>query len=410
MNDSRMVSIAQLKEFLKVSAAIHFQATNRKETYVWLNETLHKFQYTRLKKRKDKSLVKQYVVKVTGWSEAHVKRLLARKQNRKFVGLARAWGKRHSFPSVYTPEDIALLAETDNLHHALAGPATVTIFGRMYELYGDARYIRLKDISPAHVYNLRDTRQYRSKAMVLTKTQAVQRNIGIRKKPNPQGKPGFLRVDTVHQGDLDKVKGVYHINLVDEVTQWELVGCVEGISEQFLKPLLEELLAQFPFVITGFHSDNGSEYINRAVARLLNKLLIEQTKSRSRKTNDNALVEGKNGSVIRKHLGYSHIPTRYASLINQWYHTYFNTYLNFHRPCAYATITLDEKGRQKKVYKLENYMPPYQKFKSLENPAQYLAPGWTIQRLDDIALGQSDNGFAKSMQEAKIKLFKQFHQ
>lgn len=87
-------------------------------------------------------------------------------------------------------------------------------------------------------------------------------NIGERRKPEPYGKPGYLRVDSVHQGDQDKEKGVYHINLVDEVTQWEIVGCVEGISEHFLVPLLTRLMEQFPFRIIEFHSDNGSEYIN----------------------------------------------------------------------------------------------------------------------------------------------------
>jgi transposase InsO family protein len=51
------------------------------------------------------------------------------------------------------------------------------------------------------------------------------------------------------------------------------------------------LLDAFPFVIKGFHSDNGSEYINKRVAKLLEKLLIEFTKSRARHTNDNALAE-----------------------------------------------------------------------------------------------------------------------
>jgi hypothetical protein len=103
------------------------------------------------------------------------------------------------------------------------------------------------------------------------------------------------------------VKGVYHINAVDEVTQWEIVGSVEQISEAFLLPMLKEMLAQFPFRIRGFHSDNGSEYINHLVAELLGKLLIEQTKSRPRHSNDNGLAESKNGAVVRKHMGaYAH--------------------------------------------------------------------------------------------------------
>jgi len=85
-------------------------------------------------------------------------------------------------------------------------------------------------------------------------------------------------------------------------------------------PAIEQLLDCFPFFIQGFHSDNGSEYINCKVTALLQKLLIEFTKSRSRQTNDNALVESKNGSVIRKLFGYAHIPQRWAPLINTFNH------------------------------------------------------------------------------------------
>jgi hypothetical protein len=69
-------------------------------------------------------------------------------------------------------------------------------------------------------------------------------------------------VDTVHQGDRENTKGVYHINAVDEVTQWQVVGAVAHIGEAWLMPVLEAMLEQFPFVIRGFHSDNGSEFIN----------------------------------------------------------------------------------------------------------------------------------------------------
>ena len=74
-------------------------------------------------------------------------------------------------------------------------------------------------------------------------------------------------------------KGVYYINAVDEVTQWEIIASVERISEAYLVPVLESILLRFPFVIRGFHSDNGSEFVNRIVARLLNKMLIRFTKS-----------------------------------------------------------------------------------------------------------------------------------
>jgi len=119
----------------------------------------------------------------------------------------------------------------------------------------------------------------------------------------------------VHQGDWDGAKGVYHINAVDAVTQWQVVGCASKISEQYLIPVLEAVLHQFPFRVLGLHADNGSEFINRTVARLLEKLRAEFTKSRSNRSQDNALVEGKNGAVIRKLIGYGHIPGEQAERV-----------------------------------------------------------------------------------------------
>ena len=133
---------------------------------------------------------------------------------------------------------------------------------------------------------------------------------------------------------------MYHINITDETTQWEIVGAVEKISELCFETLLKDLIGQFPFRVINFHSDNGSEYINKVVAELLNKLLIQQTKSRARHCNDNALAECKNRAVVRKHMGFVHIPRHFAGAINQFYKQDFNVYLNYHRPCGFATIDL----------------------------------------------------------------------
>ena len=216
-----------------------------------------------------------------------------------------------------------------------------------------------------------------------------------------------MRIDTVHQGDSDKAKGIYHINIVDEVVQWEIVGCVEKISEYYLeKLLLEDLLEEFPFKIINFHSDNGSEFVNKVAARLLNKLLISQTKSRLRHCNDNALAEGKNGAIIRKNMGYRHIPQKLASTVNQFYQEYFNVYLNYHRPCGFASLTADKRGKEKKRYRHQDYQTPYQKLKSLENAKQYLKEGISFELLDKIAFRENDNDFAQKMQKAKDDLFK----
>ena len=162
--------------------------------------------------------------------------------------------------------------------------------------------------------------------------------IGERAKPEPGGSPGYIRIDTIHQGDLNGQKGVYHINAVDEVTQWEVVASVERISETYLVPALESMLAGFPFLIRGFHSDNGSEFINQTVAKLLNKLLVRFTKCRPRHTNDNGLVESKNGSVVRKQLGYAYIPQACAELINKYNRAFLNPYVNFHKTLLLSGI------------------------------------------------------------------------
>jgi transposase InsO family protein len=210
----------------------------------------------------------------------------------------------------------------------------------------------------------------------------------------------------VHQGDQNGAKGVFHINAVDEVTQWQIVAATERISEAWLQPVLIAMLEQFPFRILGFHSDNGSEFLNVAVAKLLGKLLIEQTKSRPRQSNDNALVETKNGAVIRKHIGYSHIRAQYAEPIQRFYKEHFNPYLNFHRPCAQPELEVDHKGRTRRIYR--RYQTPLETLLSLPRPAQYLRTGFTLDTLLHTAAANSDTEAARRMQQAKRKLFDQF--
>ena len=407
MQDKHINDITKIEELIKVTKDFEFRAESLKEKYAWIGEVLGRFKYFSLKK-KDKSIIKEYMGTITGLKRAQVTRLIQRKKR---VGvIVPYYGKRNKFKTVYTPADIARLIETDNLHNRLSGQATKTIFRREYCVFGRKEFERVKDISISHIYNPRETRQYSSNTLTVAKTKALSVPIGKRIKPLPCGKPGYLRVDTVHQGDLDKEKGVYHINLVDEVTQWEIVGSVEGISEQFLEPLLSDLLAQFPFRIINFHSDNGSEYINKIVAKLLNKLLVRQTKSRARHSNDNALAETKNGAIIGKNIGYAFINKKEAPRINEFYRNYFNVYLNYHRPCGFAKEIIGEKGKIKKIYPQANYTTPYEKLKSLFNAEQYLKSDVTFEKLDKIAYAKSDNQFAEEMKKAKVELFKSFNQ
>ena len=251
---------------------------------------------------------------------------------------------------------------------------------------------------------------YQKQRRNFEKTKSRQVAIGQRRKPNTTGKPGYIRVDTVHQGDQDGVKGVYHINAVDEVTQYEVILSCSRISEQFLIPILTEMLEIFPFNISGFHADNGSEYINHQVARLLNKLNIELTKSRSRHSNDNALAESKNASVVRKTFGYSHIEQHWADEINVFNRGHLIPFINYHRPCYFPTIYTDDKGKQRKKYHYDMMMTPYEKLKSLDNAKGFLKKSLSFEQLDKVAYRKSDNKSADQLNFAKKRLFKQINE
>lgn len=409
MNDENILSITQLKAFLKGVGAIQFSINNfgnknKQEMYDWVGNLLSKVRYFSLKK-KEKSIVIGYVKSITDLSKGHIKKLIKRKKKQGRLRLSET--KKNTFPIRYHTSDIARLIETDNAHGRLSGKATKRILQREYLEFERSEFEMISHVSTSHLYNIRKSKkQYLSQILFLEKTKAVNRNIGERRKPKTDGKPGFLRVDSVHQGDLDKEKGVYHINMVDEETQWEIIGCVEGISEYFLAPLLQELLDRFPFVILGFHSDNGSEYINFVVAETLKKLVIDQTKSRSRRTNDNALVEGKNGAVIRKHMGHAYIHKKYAREINSFYRENMDEYLNFHRPCGFATNKINDKGKITKIY--DHYLTPYEKLLTIPNWKTYLKLKITEKFLNQESKKLSDNQSAEKMQKAKQKLFKNF--
>lgn len=201
-------------------------------------------------------------------------------------------------------------------------------------------------------------------------------------------------------------QGVYHLNAVDAVTQWQVVGCVPRISEQYLLPALQGMLSQFPFRILGFHTDNGSEYVNGEVAQLLRNLLIEFTKSRANRTQDNALVEGKNGAIIRKHLGYGYIAAEHAEAVQKFYLAHFNPYWNFHRPCEYATVSLDARGKRRRQYKQKEYATPYEKLKALEKAEQYLKSSTSLRQLEQVARSMSDTECARKMATAQTQLLR----
>jgi hypothetical protein len=395
MDDLRLNTIDQIKEFLKGSRELIVRLNSIEEKYTFIDETVDRFSYGSLKKKEKRTIVK-YLKKITGYKHSQLFRLI----DRATIGelIRKPYKRLTDYHRKYTPYDIKLLEKTDELHLRLNAHATHEIMRREYEVFHHQEYNNVFRISVSHIDNLRKSAVYTSSWVNGTKAREIP--IGITGKPVTNNHPGSIRIDTVSQRD------VCHINSVDEITQWQIVICVPQISERYLLPALKILLKEYPFIIFNFHSDRGSEFINRIVAHLLNKLLIRQTKSRSRHCNDNALVEGKNGSVIRKNMGYSHINQNLVDKINHFYINYFNPYLNYHRPCGFVTeIKKDFKGRERKIY--GQYTTPYEKLKEIakQENKSFLKPGQSFEKLDIIAYGESDNEFAKKVREKHNELF-----
>ncbi len=399
LDDAQLLTIQAVETVLLFADNLIPVPCSRLEKATRIRTMLLRFKYRKLRK-KEQGILRGYLQKVTGISTSQLTRHIQAYRNGTPVSDR---VKRHSFPRKFTPIDVELLAETDNSHGRMSGRATQEICARQYGR-GDQRFQRLAKISPSHLYNLRQERRYKEEAATIEKTKPTQRAIGERRKPEPFGAPGFLRVDTVHQGDFGKEKGVYHINLVDEVTQWEVVVAVEQISEECVEPAIAEAFLLFPFLIKNFHSDNGSEYINDVVHQFLMRWKTKQTKGRPRHSNDNGLAETKNGAIIRKHMGYRHIPQPFASRINVFYRNHLIPYLNFHRPCAFPDVTVLPNGKRKVQYK--EYKTPLEKFLSLKEPEQHLRSGVTLADLKRQSALKLPNQAAEEMQEAKRKLMK----
>ena len=401
MEDPEEMNLEQMKALVESSRAVRFSIQGREALYRLLVRVLKNQRYAELR-REQRGIVRRFLAKVTGRSRAQITRLINQWMEVRTIEAKRP--SRRRFPIRYTDEDARLLAEVDAAHEELAGPAVRRILRREFEVFSRQEYERLAEISVSHLYNLRRSTAYRKVRVRVEHTRASKVNIGERRKPQPFGRPGFLRVDTVHQGSQDGRPGLYHINAVDTVTQWQVVGCVETICERHLLPVLEAMLHQIPFVIRGFHCDNGSEFINYQVAGLLEKLRVEFTKSRAYRTTDNALVEGKNGAVIRKHIGHGPIAAEHAEAFQKFFTAHLNPYLNFHRPCGFAKIRALPHGRRKRTYPADDYRTPFEKLTSLAKWESFLKPGLEAGHLHRAAQTLSDTEAARKMQKAKLAL------
>lgn len=407
MNLLKLRDLVQMRQFVQGTQAVLIRPLADVPTrYAHIAQVIERFAYAQLGKA-DRSLVLTYLQRTSGYSRPQLKRLVAQvmcghELRQRYVVPAQAYAQR------FTEADIICLAQIDRAFDTLSGAATTHILRRQWHTYGDARFERLSTLSVSHLYNLRNSSIYARQRVQRHTTQASPRGqqIGQRCRPDPQGQAGFIRIDSVHQGDFDGIKGVYHINAVDIVTQWQVVVCVEHISHSYMSRAVELLIEQFPFTLQGIHADNGVEYINWRMLELMEDARIHLTKSRPRRSTDNALVECKNGAVVRKMFGFAHIASSRAGLIDEFNQTHLNPLNNLHRPCLFASIQDDPKkpGRTRKLYKAKDAQTPLEKLCSLPQQLRNLKPGVTLKALRAQAHKQSDLEAAQARNVAWEKL------
>lgn len=404
LDETRIRTPEQVRAVLDGIQTLDFTpAANAPARCAWIVSVLARLSYRELK-RDDRGLVLRYLRRFSGFSRAHVTRLVWRWLH--FKTLIRPKGApSNAFARRYTEADLDALAEAEREYGRLSGPAMVAVLRRMYQVYGDQRFVRLQHLSSSHLYNLRRSAKYQGRHTVRTRTRADSRAaaIAVRRAPTPENRPGFIRIDSVHQGDFRGRWSVYHINAVDCVTQWQVVATVPTLRREHMLPTLSAMLAQFPFEILGFHSDGGSEYINYEVAAMLEQARIDFTRSRPRCCNDNALAEAKNGAVVRRQFGYAYIPAERAVQFNAFCEDLLNPFLNFHRPCLFGTEVPDPRkpGRLRRIHRHQDVQTPLEKLASLAHANRYLRPGITLELLLEQARNMTDIEAARQVRQAR---------
>ena len=383
----RLHNVDQLRALLDDDPPADRDIRTRADAYRFVEQTVRQFDYVRLG-RSDKGVLRRFLGRATGLSRAQITRLL--NQHRATGRLTdRRQVPRRPFPRRYADADIELLAEIDALHGSLSGPTARKLCARACHLFGDRRFERLAGISNGHLYNLRRSAVYRRfRGALPGRTCPVPPTPRDGREAGLFGLPGHLRVVAAPRGDLLGLGGLC-VNLVDEVTHFQLVASVERLDAACLAPVLEALPRTLPFAPRDFHAGNGGDRVDRDVAALLRAL---QAVGRPGSGAD--LGSGNDGRCF---------PDR-REQVDAFTRQVLSPYLNYHRLRCFPTERVDPTGRLRKHCGDADIMTPYERLKSLPGAADCLTPGTTLARLDAVAAAMSDNEAARAVNEAHARL------
>jgi hypothetical protein len=163
--------------------------------------------------------------------------------------------------------------------------------------------------------------------------------------------PGFLEIDLVaHGGESTAGQYLATLNCVDVATGWCACRVPPNRGQEAVRAALAEIRARLPMPLLGNDSDNGPEFINDHLKRYCDQEKLTFTRSRPDKKNDQARVEGKNWTVVRRYVGYDRYEGTLAGLaLNELYAT-VRLYVNFCQPVMKLVSKTRVDGKVKKVY------------------------------------------------------------
>ena len=388
----RLQSLVQVQEFLAGDETTEPRTRTRAEAYRFIERTLQRFDYFRLG-RGDKGLLRRLIARVTGLSRAQITRLLSQhRATGKLADHRRA--TRRSFARRYTKTDVELLAELDTLHGTPSGPAARVYCVRACHRFGDRRFERLADISNSHLYNLRRSAAYRThREKTPDPKHPVPWTTGERWRPGPFEQPGHVRVVAALQPDLPGRRALYHLILVDEVTQFQFVQSVEDLAPPALGPCLATVREAFPFGLRGFHAGPGAETTSHTAAAVLRILRGAERSGPRAPGGGDAHGEPPQGAIVEQ--------------VNAFARRVLAPYLNYHRLCFFRRRRSGPDGRRRdRRHRVADFMTPYDRLRSLPGATACLKPGTTFAQLDAMASAASDNEAARAASEAGARLLR----
>lgn len=327
--------------------------------------------YMRYKKasRKQKSLILNEFCQNCGYHRKHAIRLLTH-----FRRFTKPRPKKRGKPSVYDApsivEPLKRIWLTANLPCSKRLKVIIPLWLPSYtKEFGAPSYQAIKAlyrISPATIDRiLKPLRaKYRTHGRCATKPGTLLRqHIPIKTNQWDESKPGFLEADTIaHCGDSLLGNFVYTIDTVDIATAWTEQRAVWGKGETGVLEQIKDIEASVPFLLLGFDSDNGNEFLNW---HLLHHFAQRQhpvqfTRSRSYHKDDNAHVEQKNWTHVRQWFGYYRLDNpNLVPLMNNLYKSEWNLFHNFFCP----SVRLIEKKivAAKTLKRYDTPKTPYQR-------------------------------------------------